>query len=177
MSLEGKLNGVSVGDVIKLMNPPDNQEVSGYVTKLTNSVIKFSHENPNKKTGYYSRSGFTKGDRLYFLMYFKDYKVLDGHSLEPEIAAFTAPRDGKLSLVGKLNGVSVGDVIQLLDHTSNVEVAGYVAILTQDKIKVSHENPTKDAVYSNRRTGITKGDRTFFLNSFDDYKLLDKQNP
>lgn len=84
--LENKLDGVHVGDLIRLHSP--EFEVGGYVTNFDPKQVRLSHENPfSKITGLSSwnrgyRSTFTAGDRTYDLSVFKSYEVLKKHSTD-----------------------------------------------------------------------------------------------
>ena len=90
-SLVGKLNDVSVGDIILLedsiLRPT---KISGYVVKITGDKVILSHESPfNGRDLLFCRSGFfdffsTQGNRTYELEYFSRYEILKEHNPESE---------------------------------------------------------------------------------------------
>jgi len=87
------------------------------------------------------------------------------------------------SLVGKLNDVSVGDLILLEDSILRpTKISGYVVKLTEDRIILSHESPFNGRDLLFCRSGFfdffsTQGNRTYELEYFSRYEILKEHNP
>ncbi len=91
MSLEGKITDISIGDIILISNTEKNMEAAGFVIALEVDWIELSHENPYArvpgpnffaKVPNLSRAELTRGNRLYKLASFTEYKVLKKHNLD-----------------------------------------------------------------------------------------------
>ncbi len=86
-----------------------------------------------------------------------------------------------MSLVDKLEGVHIGDIILLKDTQDNLEVVGYVHDYGPKKVRLSTTNPHNDP--SNTRfsswvhIGRTYNSKTYNLKHFDSYEVLRKYNP
>jgi translation initiation factor IF-1 len=73
--LVGKLEGVNVGDIIRL-ETSNGDKVAGFVSGISKRRIKLSHEDPNNESDSYV-DRFTRGDRWYRLGNFNKYEVID----------------------------------------------------------------------------------------------------
>lgn len=76
--LENKLDGVHVGDLIRLQSR--ELDVSGYVADFNPKQVRLSHENPfsekSHKIGCTHRDELLIGDKKYNLKHFESYEVL-----------------------------------------------------------------------------------------------------
>lgn len=72
-------------------------------------------------------------------------------------------------LIGKFRAIR-GDLIML--SSLGVEVTGYVVSQNKKEVKLSHEKPFSYSLFRKGRTSSTKGDRTYELKYFSDYKTL-----
>ena len=88
-----------------------------------------------------------------------------------------------MSLVDKLEGVHVGDLLKL--SNPELSVVGYVLNYSSQYVKLGHENPldhqrchdskyTTDNFHSPKGGKLFRGDRTYYLRDFDDYETLQK---
>jgi len=77
-------------------------------------------------------------------------------------------------LVGVIQGINRGDVVALFEGGSHTSIAGYVCSLTEDKIRLSTEDPfnydfLKNHPYEKKDTPKSKD---YNLRNFSEFKIL-----
>ena len=87
-----------------------------------------------------------------------------------------------MSLVDKLEGVHVGDILKL--SNAELSVVGYVIDYSSQTIRLGHENPldfkrwlksSGKSSFRNPKGGkLLSGNRTYLLGDFDNYETLQK---
>lgn len=171
-NLVGRLHAC-IGDVIVVTSA--GLDISGFVTKYDRDMIELSHENPHSahygESGYQGRLDVSIGNRQYRLSKFTDFSVLKAAGPDG-----TQDLSVNANLVGQFFA-QVGDIVVL--EADKLRIAGYLSECDKDVVILSHENPLSLYAHRSRKegyrsSGLTNGQKKYFLNYFHHFDVLQK---